>query len=66
MKTKITFIALFSILFSFAQKGEYELLKEHTQTKILYNQVFDISKITQTKKDEISAMYFNVCPITKF
>lgn len=58
MKTKITFIALFSILFSFAQKGEYDLLKEHTQTKILYNQVFDISKITQTKKDEISAMYF--------
>lgn len=58
MKTKITFFALFSILFSFAQKGEYDLLKEHTQTKILYNQVFDISKITQTKKDEISAMYF--------
>lgn len=49
---------LFSILFSFAQKGEYDLLKEHTQTKILYNQVFDISKITKTKKDEISAMYF--------
>lgn len=58
MKTKITFIALFSILFSFAQKGDYDLLKEHTQTKILYNQVFDISKITKTKKDEISAMYF--------
>lgn len=58
MKTKITFFALFSILFSFAQKGEYDLLKEHTQTKILYNQVFDISKITKTKKDEISAMYF--------
>mgnify|MGYP006200385633 FL=1 len=33
-------------------------MREHTQTKILYNQVFDISKITQTKKDEISAMYF--------
>jgi pimeloyl-ACP methyl ester carboxylesterase len=58
MKTKITLFALFSILFSFAQKGEYDLLKEHTQTKILYNQVFDISKITKTKKDEISAMYF--------
>jgi len=58
MKTKITFFALFSLLFSFAQKGEYDLLKEHTQTKILYNQVFDISKITQTKKDEISALYF--------
>jgi hypothetical protein len=58
MKTKITFFALFSLLFSFAQKGEYDLLKEHTQTKILYNQVFDISKITKTKKDEISALYF--------
>ncbi|UPQ80020.1 T9SS type A sorting domain-containing protein [Flavobacterium azooxidireducens] len=58
MKTKITIFALFSILFSFAQKGEYDLLKEHTQTKILYDQVFDISKITKTKKDEISAMYF--------
>lgn len=57
MKTKITIFALFSILFSFGQKGEYDLLKEHTQTKILYNQVFDISKITKTKKDEISAMY---------
>lgn len=58
MKTKITFIALFSILFSFAQKGEYDLLKDHTQTKILYDQVFDISKITKTKKDEISTMFF--------
>lgn len=58
MKTKITIFALFSILFSFAQKGEYDLLKEHTQTKILYDQVFDISKITKTKKEEISAMYF--------
>jgi len=58
MKTKITLFALFSILFSFAQKGEYDLLKDHTKTKILYNQVFDISKITKTKKDEISAMYF--------
>jgi hypothetical protein len=58
MNTKITFIALFSILFSFAQKGEYDLLKEHTKTKILYNQVFDISKITQIKKDKISALYF--------
>lgn len=58
MKTKITLFALFSILFSFAQKGEYDLLKEHTQTKILYDQIFDISKITKTKKDEISAMYF--------
>ena len=46
MKTKITLFAFFSILFSFAQKGEYDLLKEHTQTKILYNQVFDISKIS--------------------
>lgn len=58
MKTKITLFALFSVLFSFAQKGEYDLLKEHTQTKILYNRVFDISKITRTPKEEISAMYF--------
>ncbi len=59
MKTKITTcIALFSALISFAQNGEYDLLREHTQTKILYNQVFEISKITTQERKEVSTQYF--------
>ncbi|WP_333695343.1 T9SS type A sorting domain-containing protein [Flavobacterium sp.] len=58
MKTKITCIALFSALISFAQNGEYDLLREHTQTKILYNQVFEISKITTQERKKVSTQYF--------
>ncbi len=58
MKTKITLLSLFSILFSFAQNGKYELLKDKTKTNILYDQVFELSKITTEKKEIISSLYF--------
>lgn len=58
MKTKITLISLFTILFSFAQNGKYELLKDKTETNILFDQVFELSKITTEKKEIISSLYF--------
>ena len=58
MKTQITLLSLFTILFSFAQNGKYELLKDKTKTNILYDQVFELSKITTEKKEIISSLYF--------
>lgn len=58
MKTKITLLFLILSLYAFSQKENYALLKEHTKTNILYDQVFELSKITKEKKTEISAMYF--------
>lgn len=58
MKTKITLLFLIIGLYAFSQKDNYALLKEHSKTKILYDQVFELSKITKEKKTEISAMYF--------
>jgi hypothetical protein len=47
MKLKITILlfSLFSLL-SFAQDKSYDLLKEKTETKILYDRVFGISNIS--------------------
>ena len=58
MKTQITILSLFTILFSFAQNGKYELLKDKTETNILFDQVFELSKITTEKKEIISSLYF--------
>lgn len=58
MRTKITILMLFSFVFSFAQDGKYDLLKDKTKTKILYDQVFELSKITNQKKEVISSNYF--------
>jgi hypothetical protein len=58
MKTQITLLSLFTILFSFAQNGKYELLKDKTKTNILYDQVFELSKITTEKKEIISSLFF--------
>ena len=58
MKTQITILSLFTILFSFAQNGKYELLKDKTKTNILYDQVFELSKITTEKKEIISSLFF--------
>lgn len=58
MKTKITILILFSFVFSFAQDGRYELLKDKTKTKILYDQVFELSKVTKHEKNVVSSNYF--------
>ena len=58
MRTKITLLALFAILFSYAQNGKYDLLKDKTKTNILYDQVFELSKVTKVNKEVISSMYF--------
>ena len=54
MRTKITLLALFAILFSYAQNGKYDLLKDKTKTNILYDQVFELSKVTKVNKEVIS------------
>ena len=58
MKTKITLVALFAMLFSYAQNGKYDLLKDKTKTNILYDQVFELSKVTKSPKEVISSLYF--------
>jgi len=59
MKSKITFLlfTLFSIS-GFSQDKSYDLLKDKTETKILYDRVFGISNATELKKSEINANYF--------
>ena len=59
MKIKITL--LFSFLFScltYAQDKSYDLLRDKTETKILYDQVFGISNATELRKSEITSNYF--------
>ncbi len=62
MKSKITLLlfCLFSLL-SFAQDKSYDLLKDKTATKILYDRVYGISNATQPQKTETtSEHYFQV------
>ncbi len=60
MKSKITllFIGLLSV-FGFAQDKTYDLLKDKTQTNILYDRVFGVSNATETRKIPITSGYFN-------
>jgi pimeloyl-ACP methyl ester carboxylesterase len=60
MKTKITllFIGLLSMV-GFAQDKQYDLLKNKTQTNILYDRVFGVSNATQKRETPISSGYFN-------
>ena len=59
MKSKITFlfIFLFSIL-GFSQDTTYDLLKNKTQTNILYDRVYNISNATNLKSEGISTNNF--------
>ncbi|MFN3968028.1 T9SS type A sorting domain-containing protein [Flavobacterium sp.] len=59
MKIKITLllIAVFSIS-AFAQDKTYDLLKDKTETGILYDQVFGISNASEQRKAEITPNYF--------
>lgn len=59
MKLKITsLVLLFTLFETFAQDKSFDLLKDKTKTKILYDRVFGISNATQPKTKNISAAYF--------
>lgn len=59
MKIKITLL-LFSVfsITAFAQDKSFDLLKDKTETKILYDRVFGISNATEPKHSEITSNYF--------
>ena len=61
-KITLLFLTLLS-LFGFSQesgnsKRRFELLKDYTQTKILYDQFANVSNATEIKKEEINPLYF--------
>lgn len=58
MKTKfiLYFLGLFICIFSQAQN--FDALQKHSETKILYDRVFPISKATELKTNEVTANYF--------
>ena len=59
MKLKfIPLILLLGFVFAFGQEQNYELLKQHSDTKILYDRVFPISNATHLKTDQVSANNF--------
>nr|WP_294776476.1 T9SS type A sorting domain-containing protein [uncultured Flavobacterium sp.] len=56
---KITFLlfCLFAVP-TFAQDKSYDLLRDKTETKILYDRVFAISKATESREGGINTNYF--------
>ncbi|MFN3753370.1 T9SS type A sorting domain-containing protein [Flavobacterium sp.] len=59
MKIIITLLSLFVFTIStFAQDKSYDLLKDKTETKILYDRVFGISNASEQKKREVTSTYF--------
>ena len=63
MKKITLFTTLLFASLVFSQKGTsskemFELLKPHTETNILYNQVAPISEATNLKKEDIDHLYF--------
>ncbi|MBN9312066.1 MAG: hypothetical protein BGO40_12490 [Chryseobacterium sp. 39-10] len=59
MKTKLTFLSLWIFCLQiFAQDSSFDLLKNSTSTKILYDRVFAVSKATQLKTDHLSSANF--------
>jgi hypothetical protein len=59
MKRKITllFFSFFSLI-TFAQDKSYDLLRDKTETNILYDRVFGISNASEQKKQEVTSTYF--------
>lgn len=59
MKIKITLLlfSAFSIC-GFAQDKSYDLLRDKTETKILYDRVFSLSNATESKKNGVNTNYF--------
>lgn len=59
MKTKITlFFSIFFSIISYAQDKTFDLIKDKTETNILYDQVFGISNATKINTENITANYF--------
>ena len=63
MKKITILLTTFIISFAFSQEGAssksmFKLLEEHTETKILYNQVAPISEATNIKNNNIEHLYF--------
>ena len=59
MKTKITlFFSIFFSIISYAQDKTFDLIKDKTETNILYDQVFEISNATKINTENITATYF--------
>jgi pimeloyl-ACP methyl ester carboxylesterase len=61
MKSKVTLVYIFLVSF-FAtaqnQENKFDLLKDKTQTKILYDRVFSISNATNLDNKPVSSMFF--------
>jgi hypothetical protein len=59
MKIKITFLFFFFFsIAAFAQNKSYDLLRDKTDTKILYDRVFGISNATTSRETGINSNYF--------
>ena len=58
MKTKSIFYGLSIFLFSLINAQNYDALEKHSNTKILYDRVFPISKATELKTEKVTANYF--------
>jgi len=58
MKTKLLFFLLGLSTLGFAQDKTYDLLKDKTQTNILYDRVFGISDATKPKTREVATNHF--------
>ncbi|HTO35713.1 MAG TPA: T9SS type A sorting domain-containing protein [Flavobacterium sp.] len=59
MKKITLFVILGLFHLSQAQENQYDLLEDASETKILYDQVFGLSKITTQPKGVITNNYFN-------
>ena len=59
MKLKIALLFLiWSYTFGFGQNKTYDLLESHTETKILYDRVYPVSKAHDLKTQQVSSAYF--------
>ncbi|MBN8621604.1 MAG: T9SS type A sorting domain-containing protein [Flavobacteriales bacterium] len=59
MKTKFTFLFLWIfVIHGFSQDQSFDLLKNDTKTKILYDRVFAVSKANELKPTGVSAANF--------
>ena len=58
MKTKFILYACGLFAYTFSQAQNYDALEKFSDTKILYDRVFPVSKATELKKEKITANYF--------
>ena len=59
MKTKITlFLSILFSIISYSQDKTFDLIKDKTETNILYDQVFGISNASKINTENITATYF--------